>query len=349
VLIACLYCSPIGNQPGRLTSAATPWVLVAMGVAGVVCGLALARASLPGSIITISFSGLPLMFGVGQIRMSRAVRRLSGHRVEAGPRPARTRTADWSPPPPLHVREVTVADVPSVPIPDGIAILFLWVFDRTVTGSLLHRLNRIGPVYFLLGGGILAYDLTRVPKMAFGRIDRMIEETEEEVMQRLQSFRVSRRLGYYSILTMACTDGVWTFALDRMLERCRVVVVDLSDFVVGRSGIAYEIALLLDRVPLDRVVFVCGPETDRNGLSDLMRSAWDTLAPSSPNRRCERALATMAITTALVEDSGARPDAFSATTRAEREFIAALVAEAAAEKPPSPLPPPRRLPPPRPS
>jgi hypothetical protein len=313
---------------------------------GVVVGLAVARISLLGAIVIIAFSALPLMFGVGQIRMSRAVRRLSLLRAQAGPRPARTRTADWSPPPPLHVREITSADAPAVPIPEGIAILFLWVFDRTVTGSLLHRLNQIGPVYFLRGGGVLASDVTQLPRMAFGRIDRMIEETEEEVMQRLRSFRVRRRLGYYSLLTMACTEGVWTFALDRMLERCNVVVVDLSDYTVGRVGIEYEIGLLLDRVLLDRVVFVCGPETDRDGLSALMQSAWDTLAPSSPNRRCERAVATMAVTTALVEDNGARPDTFSATTLAEREFVAALVAEASAKAPPLLLPPPRLLPPP---
>ena len=303
-------------------------------------GLALARTSLLGAIVLIAFSGLSLMFGVGQIRMSRAVRRLSLRRAQAGPRPARTRTADWSPPPPLHVREITVADAPAVPIPEGIAILFLWVFDRTVTGSLLHRLNQIGPVYFLRGGGVLAFDVTQLPRMAFGRIDRMIEETEEEVMQRLRSFRVSRRLGYYSLLTMACTEGVWTFALDRLLERCNVVVVDLSDYTVGRIGIEYEVGLLLDRVPLDQVIFVCGPETDRDGLSVLMKSAWDTLAPTSPNRRCQRAVATVAVTTALVEDNGARPGTFTATTWAEREFIAALVADASAKGPSNPLPPP---------
>ncbi len=311
-----------------------------MGGVGVLGGLALARTALLGSLVLIALSGLLLMFGVGQIRMSRAIRRLSLLRAQAGPRPARTRSADWSPPPPLHVREITVADAPAVPTPKGVAILFLWVFDRTVTGSLLHRLNQIGPVYFLRGGGVLAFDVTQLPRMAFGRIDRMIEETEEEVMQRLRSFRVSRRLGYYSLLTMACTEGVWTFALDRMLERCNVVVVDLSDYTVGRIGIEYEIGLLLDRVPLDQVVFVCGPETDRDGLSALMKSVWDTLAPSSPNRRHERVVATVAVTTALVEDNGARPDSFSATTRAEREFIAALVAEASAKGPSSQLPPP---------
>jgi hypothetical protein len=55
----------------------------------------------------------------------------------------------------------------------------------------------------------------------------------------------------------------------------------------------------------------------------------------------------MAVTTALVEDNGARPDTFSATTLAEREFIAALVAEASAKRPPNPLPPPDPLPPPK--
>ena len=309
-------------------------------------GLALARTSLLGAIFVIPFFGLLLMAGVGQIRMSRAVRRLSLHRTAPGPRLERTRTADWLPPPPLHVREITVADTPSVPIPEGIAILFLWVFDRDVTGSLLERLHRIGPVYFLRGGGILAYDIAELPKMAFGRIDRMIEETKDEVMQKLGSFRVSRRRGYYSVCTMACTEAVWTFALDRMLERCRVVVVDLSDFVVGRIGIAYEIGLLLDRVPLDQVVFVCGPETDRDGLSELMKSAWDTLAPSSPNRSGERAVATLAVTTALEEDSG-RPGKFCPTTQADREFVAALVAEASARNASKPLPPPGLLPPPR--
>jgi hypothetical protein len=306
-----------------------PWAVALTGALGVVGGLALTRASLLGALVVIAVSGLLLMVGIGQIRMSRAIRRLSALRAVPGTRPERTRAAGWSPPPPLEVREHTVADAPSVPIPTGIPILFLWVFDHTVTGSLLNRLNQIGPVYFLRGGGVLAYDVTQLPRMAFGRIDRMIEETEDEVRQRLRSFRVRRRLGYYSSLSMACTDAVWPYALDRMLERCRVVVVDLSDFVVGRSGITYEIGLLLDRVPLGHVVFVCGPDTDRDGLRNLLTSVWDTLAPSSPNRAAEPAVVTMAVTTALVEANDARSDEFTPTTMAERELVAALVAEAA--------------------
>jgi hypothetical protein len=64
-----------------------------------------------------------------------------------------------------------------------------------------------------------------------------------------------------------------------------------------------------------------------------MDAAWDTLAPTSPNRRVVLAIATLALTTELVEDNGARPGTFSANTLAERELIAALVARADASAP----------------
>ena len=304
---------------------------MAVGAVGVLGGSLLVTRSVVGGLIVIALTGLCLMAGVAQLRMSRALRRLSDLRATTSPRTPRARTADWTPPPPLETREIGVDDTPRVSIPTGLPILFLWVFDRTTTGSLLFRLNQIGPVYLLRGGGILAFDVTEVPRMVFGRIDRAIEETEAEVMQRLQRFRVSRRLGHYGLLTMACTDSVWTFALDRMVERCRVTVVDLSDLVPGRAGIAYEIGLLLDRVPLEHVVFVIGPDTDREALRDLLQAAWDTLAPDSPNRRTGRAVATMAITTSLVEDNGAR-DGFTAATTRDRELVAALVAEAAQDR-----------------
>jgi hypothetical protein len=303
--------------------------LVVVGSVAVLGGLVLVRESSVGGLIVFAFGGLFLMFGVAQLRMSRAIRRLSDLRAAAGPRPSRTRGAGWFPPPPLDVREIGVDGAPHVSVPSGIPILFLWVFDRSPTGSLLHRLNQIGPVYLLRGGGILAFDLAEVPRMAFGRIDRMIEENEDEVMQRLHRFRVKRRLGYYSLLTMACTDSIWTFALDQMVERCRVVVVDLSDFVPGRAGIEYEIGLLLDRVSLEHVVFVSGPDTDRDGLRQLMRATWDTLAPESPNRRSERPVATVAITTSLVESNDASRQGWSQATERDRELVAALVAEAA--------------------
>jgi hypothetical protein len=190
----------------------------------------------------------------------------------------------------------------------------------------------------LRGGGMLAYDLAEAPRMAFGRIDRFVEETEQEVLDRLSRFRVRRTLGYYRQCTMVCTDDVWTFALDRMLERCRVVLVDVSDFVPGRAGIAYEIGLLLDRVPLDEVVFVCGPHTDRRAFAALVEEVWNSLAMDSPNRRHPAPELCLAITTSLdIEESN-----HDETQLSELRMVVDLIARAAAAHPDKPLPPPIR-------
>jgi hypothetical protein len=333
----------VGDAPEIDNRVLTPWIAVAIGAGGLLVGLVVVfmgsgTRGVFGAFIWFGLCGLVLMVGLAQIRMSRALRRLS-RRTAAPSRPPRSRAAGWTPPPTLEVHEVGADATPRVPIPDGVAILMLWVFDHAMTGSLLFRLNQIGPVYFLRGGGALAMNVEDLPRMAFGRIDRMIEETEREVLDRLQRFRVKKRLGHYGLCSMVCTDSIWTFALDRMLERSRVVVVDLSDFETGRSGIAYELGLLFDRVRLDQVVFVTGPETDRAGLRELMREVWDTLAPESPNRRDGPVVATVASTTALVESNGADKQ-FSEGTKRDRELVAALVARAAATAPPRPLPPP---------
>ena len=308
--------------------------LVAFSLVFVALGLTMVRRSPLGALAWSALSLLPMMYGIAQLRMSRAMRRLSSNdRLRTPPAP-RGRPTGWLPPPTLEIREEHPAAQSPFEGQQPVPILFLWVFDVTTTGSLLHRLNQLGPVYFLRGGGVLAFDVAQLPRMAFGRIDKMIEESEDEVLARLRSFRVRRRLGYYSLLSMACTDSVWTFALDRMLAEVRVVVVDLSDFEAGRAGISYEIGLLFDRVPLDNVVFVAGPSTDRAALAGVMHTAWDCLAMNSPNRTTGGSVVTVtvAVTTALVEANGANPDDFTAATRAEREFIAGLVVRAAADR-----------------
>lgn len=311
-----------------------------------IAGLAALTASAGAGLVLLIMAAVIATPSLARLRMERALARLS--RLSGTPpvRTPRRRAADWTAPPPLTVRTVDAAHAPSVTAADGLATLFLWVFDEVATNSLLNRVNRIGPVYLLRGGGMLANDLTELPRMAFGRIDRMIEETEDEVRRKLAAFRVQQRLGYYRPCTLVCTDAVWTFALDRMLERCPVVVVDLSDFRPERAGITYEIGVLLDRVDLRRVVFVSGPGTDLTALRQLMDDVWSTLAPNSPNRALDRPTVTIAITTALVEENDASPGGYRTETHRDRELVASLIGAAAQQAPHLPLPPPRPLPPP---
>lgn len=290
-----------------------------------------------------------ILLGLAQLRIARAVRRFAtAAAAELPPRPPRVRPAGWNDPGPLAIRELGVADTPSAAVPQGVSTLFLWVFDRVTTGSLLYRIGRIGPVYSLRGGGTLLGSITDVARMTVGKIDRFIEQSEEEVLARLATFRVRRWFGYYAQFSMLCTDEIWTFALDRMLERCRVVVVDLTDFTAGRAGIAYEIGLLLDRVPLAQTVFVGGPDTDLVAFRALVGAVWDTLAVDSPNRNGPAEL-RIALTTSLPELATSKKG-YGETTISELELVARLVGQASANSPAKPLPPPRvrLLPPPRP-
>jgi hypothetical protein len=80
---------------------------------------------------------------------------------------------------------------------------------------------------------------------------------------------------------MLCTDSTWKFALDALLERAEVVVMDLTGFGGDNRGATYELQRLVDTTDLRRVVLITGPETD--ALDDVLGSAWSTMAGDSPN------------------------------------------------------------------
>jgi hypothetical protein len=317
----------------------SPWAIIAFSAALLAVAIVLmALRPAVGGLVFIAIPAFLLLIGVGQLRMQRAMRRASGHAV-ATPRTPRSRTGDWTQPPALVIHEIHPGDTLKSAEPVGVATLFLWVFDTVATMSLVNRMNRVGPVHMLRGGGMVTYtNLGNLPKIALGRIDKQIEETEAEVLERIAGFRLKQTLGYYQSHSLVCSDAVWKFALDRLLERCQVVVVDLSDFSSGRAGIAYEIGLLLDRVALDRVVFVSGPETDRSTFRTLVTDVWDTLAPDSPNRLTTAPKLRLAITTSLPESGEAGHEGYTTATHLELDMIVQLVAESAERYPTPPVP-----------
>ena len=206
---------------------------------------------------------------------------------------------------------------------------------------MLIRLTQIGPVYMLLGGDGLVPELSHAPRVAFGKIDRFIEETEAEVLQRLATFRGRRRtLGYYRRYTMICSDDVWTFALDRLLERAKIVVVDLCGFTPGSAGLEYEFAVVLDRVPLGRVIFVTGPQTERAAFDAKMRHLWATLPETSVNYSTDEVRMHLAVTTPLAAATTGR-DKQSQRNNAHHDpgldLVVRLIGDATLRIPPDPL------------
>jgi len=286
---------------------------------------------------------LLMLVGVAHFRLSRRLRKLGATRrarIVGNSDP--TRVPATVPPGPLTVVEhrVTEASAREAPRdPRGASTLFLRMF-RAETNSLLVRLTQVGPVYMLLGGNGLVSDLGLGPRIAFGRIDRFIEENEAEVLQRLATFSGERRsLGYYRRYTMICSDDIWTFALDRLVERAKVVIVDLCGFTPGSAGLDYEFGVLLDRVPLGRVIFVAGPDTERSAFDARIRERWATLPDDSVNYSAKGAVMHIAMTTALApitrrgdEETQRRLD----LQRRELDMIVGLIGDAMLRIPPDP-------------
>jgi hypothetical protein len=293
-----------------------------------------------------------MLAGIAHARIAHALRRPASKNRAA--RVARTdpdRVPAAVPPGPLTIVEHRVTEAAlEPPTPRGVSTLFLWAFDEAQTMSLLRRLARVGPVYLLRGGGALIDDLLHAPRMAFGKIDRFIEESETEVLQRTATFRGRNRnfLRNYPTFSMTCGDGVWKFAFSCLLERAKVVVIDLSDFTPRHAGIEYELGAILDRVPIARVVFVTGPQTDRAVFDAMVHRLWSTMPETSPNYSADPATTHLAVTTTLDTSPHAdRERRLMPIQDRELDMVVGLVGEAMLHVPPELLAPPQALPPPR--
>ncbi len=274
--------------------------LYALAIVAVLVAIALS-GTLP-LILFAAFPGFMLAQASGQLAMLHRMRRA---RLAAGPLPPRTeRVADPNTPPPvLRLELIEFADrldearrevvggldhfprrrapLPAPPT----AILYLWAFEADPCSDLLTMLrSRFGPVYMLNGGGWLIGDLGQLASVLSRAHEDHLEVSETEVLRRLASFRDRKVLHWWPLHSMLCSDHVWQFALDRFLERCPLVVMDLSAYEPGRAGCEYELGQLVDRVPMSRCLFLLEPRTDLVAIEGAIRSVWASMASSSPNR-----------------------------------------------------------------
>ncbi len=241
--------------------------------------LILPFATVPAMIVATFFTGLLLLMSTSQLVLAAAQRRARDSLPTPEPKPPRTVDPLAPPPPPFRSELIDLRDVPStdhVPfatVTTATPVLFLWVFAPNPNGELIDEVRRrFGPVEMLQAGGQLVTDLAEMPSVLFGRADQHIEESEAEVLARIAGFKRRRvglpipdgyggRMEWWSSNTMLCSDGVWQFALDRLVERNEVFVMDLTDFSAEHAGCEYEIGVLLDRVPARRCRSVIGLET----------------------------------------------------------------------------------------
>jgi len=176
------------------------------------------------------------------------------------------------------------------PLTDGgRRLLVLWVFGVT---SRMEEIMRevalqwvyLGPIQYLRGPGSRA-ELGRLVAALRRGGRELFANNLPEVMAHLRRFRFTPNVfGIYSINSLQCTNAAWRDAVDALVDTTDLVLMDLTAFGEKNQGCAYELGVLIARIPSSRFVLVVDGTTDIVILTALLRRLWDTMPSGSPNR-----------------------------------------------------------------
>jgi hypothetical protein len=95
---------------------------------------------------------------------------------------------------------------------------------------------------------------------------------------------VEDEYGSYPVYAPLCHETFWKVAIDVLLDRADVVVLDLSGYHWDNLGTGYELQRVIDRFPIERTVLLADPtHTDRQFLEAQIQRAWSQMAAGSLN------------------------------------------------------------------
>ena len=120
--------------------------------------------------------------------------------------------------------------------------------------------------------------------LSMRQIDRGFVRSQADLRERLQRLEKRPRkldLTFKSLPTM-CYDNTWRMAVLEFINSSEVILMDLRGYSDERKGCEYEVDLLLDTVPIQRIVFL----VDAPGLPQVQKlilERWEWLRTTSPN------------------------------------------------------------------
>jgi hypothetical protein len=89
--------------------------------------------------------------------------------------------------------------------------------------------------------------------------------------------------GQYPVRPLLCHGSFWKAAVDLLLTRMDLVVLDLTGYVPEHAGTRYELQRVIDRYPIEQVTLLAQPTSDQRFLTAQIHSAWAQMGDASPN------------------------------------------------------------------
>ncbi len=170
-------------------------------------------------------------------------------------------------------------------------LLLLRVFGRADTREdLLDALGdtwlRIGAVDLIAGSDVASRTLRSSMLEAFllRRSDDQFLKTNADVDARLDYLRSEiEGDARYTVNGVYCYGNVWQRAFVRLAQESAAVLMDLRGFTSENRGCAWELAYLVQRTALRRIVLLVDRRTDLQALEQVVGEAWTHLPLESPN------------------------------------------------------------------
>ncbi len=89
--------------------------------------------------------------------------------------------------------------------------------------------------------------------------------------------------GIYPVHALLCHGSFWQTAVDLLLERMDLVVIDLTGYRPEYAGTRFELQRVIDRYPIEQVTLLAGYGSDQRFLRAQIGSMWRHMADGSPN------------------------------------------------------------------
>ncbi len=172
-------------------------------------------------------------------------------------------------------------------------MLLLRVFaEEPLRNRLMDGLDdswrRIGCVDLIVGTDLAIRSLSPIALEGFllGRVHRQVLTTAGDAAQRIAVTPHERAVdGRYLLNEFHCSPDVWAQVVSMLARRADIVLIDLGGWNASHSGATFELSLVVDQVPLSRIVWLADRQTDEAGLTTAIEQTWTRLPDESVNAR----------------------------------------------------------------
>ncbi|MBC8263117.1 MAG: hypothetical protein H8E47_03225 [Anaerolineales bacterium] len=172
-------------------------------------------------------------------------------------------------------------------------LLLLRVFgfrkrSERLLGDLELRWRYLGNIHLIAGTDLATANLEPHEFFEYmnGRLSRQFVKNEEHLSQRIESMdQLPDPDGRFRVNEFFCHDDTWRMTLQRLVSQSEVILMDLRGFSSRNQGVLFELAHLIDVVPVSDIVLVSDGTTDQEFLEAKLSEIWRTMDTRSPNRQ----------------------------------------------------------------